>query len=476
MKFLHYLIFCLLPLVFFTKCGQKTDDVELFQHPSVSIDLPEILKKGKLTILAENSSTSFFIYRGKKMGFEYEILQEFANDNGLELDVKIVSNLDDLQQMLQDGSGDIIACNYTVTKDRIKHIDFSIPFLRTPQVLVQRKPEGWENMSDAQINEKLLRDPSQLAGKEIHVWKNSSYYQRLLNLQEEIGDTILIQEEEGKIGSEEMLELVAEGLIDYTVTEANIAQLNQRFLENLDVKTELSVRQKIAFGLRKSSPLLLAKLDNWLRVFMQKKTFKYLKKKYFEVSTPKNTTVNYRTSTKDGSLSPFDDYFRKSAKKHGGIDWQLVAAIAYQESKFNPTIVGFGGAYGMMQFMPNTGPSYGVYPHSSPEQQIEGATKKLAKDFANWRDIKDDDQRIKFTLATYNAGKGHIQDAQRLAKSQGLDPTIWDDNVEKMLLSLSKAEFYQNKLVKNGLWKGNRTHKYVRTVYTRYQEWKSVYK
>ena len=78
---------------------------------SVRFDLPEILKKGKITVLAENSSTSFFIYRGKKMGFEYEVLKEFANELGVELEVKIVDNLDDITKRLNEGEGDIVACN-----------------------------------------------------------------------------------------------------------------------------------------------------------------------------------------------------------------------------------------------------------------------------------------------------------------------------------------------------------------------------
>ena len=91
-------LLCLLLLVTLSNCSSKKDDVEVIEHPSVDIDLPEIIKRGKLTVLAENSSTSFFIYRGRKMGFEYEILKEFANEIGVTLEVKIVSNLDNLTE------------------------------------------------------------------------------------------------------------------------------------------------------------------------------------------------------------------------------------------------------------------------------------------------------------------------------------------------------------------------------------------
>ena len=468
------LLICLL-LLATINCTRIKKDTHYIDIPSTSIDLGEILKKGKLTVLVENSSTSFFIYRGKKMGFEYEMLKEFANELGVELEIKIVNNLDDLIPMLNNGEGDIIACNYTITRERKKQIDFSLPYIRTPQVLVQRKPEGWEKMTAAKINSFLVRDISELAHKKVHVWKNSSNYQRLIHLQDEIGDTIYIEEEEGLISTEELIEMVSEGLIDYTVTEENIAKVNNRFFDNLCITTYISVPQKIGFGLRKSSPLLNAKLDKWLTQFMSKKTFKYIKNKYFD---SKNTTLNatvIKSNLKGGQLSVYDAVFKEAALKYNW-DWLLLASVAYQESKFNPNVRGFGGAYGMMQFMPNTGPKYGVYPSSPPNVQILGAMKKMSKDFNSWNQIPDKAQREKFTLATYNAGRGHIEDAQRLARKHGLNPFIWDGNVEEMMANLSKSEYYRDEVVRNGAMRGARTNHYVKTIYTRYLEWASVYK
>lgn len=462
-------------LMTFSNCSEEKDDIVVFQRPSVSIDLAEILKKGKLTVLTENSSTSFFIYRGKKMGFEYEVLKEFANELGVVLEIKIVGNLDNLIPMLNNGEGDIIACNYTITRERNKLINFSVPFIRTPQVLIQRKPEGWEKMTPEVLRSHLIRDPALLAHKKVNVWKNSSYFQRLSHLQDEIGDTIYIEEEDGLLSTEEMIEMVSEGLIDYTVTEENIAKVNELFFDNLDISTQLSVRQKIAFGLRKSSPLLNARLDKWLNQFMAKSTFRYIKSKYFDLKNFQIKTSNHLANIKGGQLSKFDAVFKKAALKYDW-DWRLLASVAYQESRFNPNIRGFGGSFGMMQFMPNTGPKYGVYPSSTAEEQIMGGMKKLHKDFISWNQIPDKIQRAKFTLATYNAGKGHIEDAQRLARKHGLNPLVWDDNVEKMMLNLSKGEFYRDELVKHGALRGSRTYNYVRSIYSRYMEWVSVYK
>jgi membrane-bound lytic murein transglycosylase F len=128
-----------------------------------------------------------------------------------------------------------------------------------------------------------------------------------------------------------------------------------------------------------------------------------------------------------------------------------------------------------MQFMPGTGPKYGVYPNSSVEVQINGGAKKLGKDYISWEMIPDRDQREKFTLATYNAGRSHIEDAQRLAEKHGMDPLRWDDNVEVMMLNLSKAEYYRDPVVKNGALRGARTYHYVRKIYALYLEWKTIF-
>ena len=129
----------------------------------------------------------------------------------------------------------------------------------------------------------------------------------------------------------------------------------------------------------------------------------------------------------------------------------------------------------MMQFMPNTGPHYGVFPNTPPGEQIMGGAKKLMADEKFWKDVPDPLQRKKFALASYNAGRGHVQDAVRLAKKHGVNHLKWDESVESMLLNLSKQEYYQDEVVRNGMLRGTTTFKYVRSVTERYMEWATVY-
>lgn len=453
-------------------CDSSNQDARNQPLDTNDNDLPGILKRGKLRILAENSSTSYFIYKGKRMGFEYELLREFAEDLGVELEVITVNDLNEINDRLNNGEGDVIACNYTITRDRQDIISFSRPFFQTHQVLVQRKKDTSGTVDNEAWKRYHITDPLQLARKKVDVWSGSSYYQRLINLQDEIGDTIYIRQTQGNQSTEELIEMVADGTIDYTVAEANVARINAVFYENLDIDLPVSFKQNVAFGLRKDAPLLKKRLDAWLARFMQREAFSFIKRKYFEPQ-PQNAQNLAFTGTK-GRLSPFDEIIKTEAARYN-FDWRLLAALIYHESKFNPNARSFGGAYGLMQFMPGTGPKYGVYPSSTPDVQIRGGMRYINRIDAMWSNIADKEQRNKFILASYNAGAGHIKDAQKLAEKRGLNPRVWDDNVEKMVMNLGKHEYYTDPVVKTGALRGNITYRYVRGIMSRYNSYKTLY-
>jgi len=255
------LVLLLLSTIIFS-CGDKSKAIKLVEVSNrENRDLAEIVKDKKLTVLVENSTISYFIYQGQPMGLEYEIISRFAKEIGVQLEMKIVKNLDNMIPMLLGEEGDLISCNYTVTKERLKEIDFSEPYMRTPQVLVQRKPKDWERRKKSDWKKDVLTDPEELAKKQIHVWGNSSYFKRLEHLQEELGDTIYTKTVDGNVIPEEIIEWVSTGRIDFTITDKNIAQINETFFPNIDIDLELSISQKIAFGLRKTSPALQDRLN-----------------------------------------------------------------------------------------------------------------------------------------------------------------------------------------------------------------------
>jgi membrane-bound lytic murein transglycosylase F len=431
--------------------------------------LERILDNGKLVVLTENSTVSYFMYKGHKTGFEYEILKEFAKHLGVKLEVRIV-DLDEAIEKLNKGEGDLIACNLTITRERKKQLNFSTPHYRTAQVLVQRKPEGWRTMKAKDLSDSLIHDPVQLARKHIHVWGNSSYYNRLIALQDEIGDTIYIHSEPGHIETEEFIQRVSEGQIDYTVVDGNVAIINQRFYPNIDVSLELSIKQQIGFGLRKTDKRLLHALNKWLSDYMHSSKYKTLKAKYFKHSAHVAKAMDEYSSLGGGKISPYDPIIQREAEKIGW-DWRLIASIIYQESRFQTNLESWQGTYGLMQFTPETGVRFGVYPDSPPEVQIIGGVKYIKRLYNFWKEIPDSTQRMKFTLASYNAGHGHILDAQRIAKHDEADYLVWDNSVEEYLLKLSDPKYYNLPVVKAGAYRGKHTRNYVREVYKRYLEY-----
>ena len=127
------------------------------------------MEDGKLVALTDFSSSSYFIFKGVPMGFEYELLEKFCAEIGVELSVRIVNDMDSVIYLLNHNEGDIIAANYTVTNRRKRYLTFTEPVLRTRQVLAQRLPEQWWTLTRDQLDRRMVRNAGQLIGKTIHV-------------------------------------------------------------------------------------------------------------------------------------------------------------------------------------------------------------------------------------------------------------------------------------------------------------------
>ena len=448
LKDLKFRLFFLFFIIIMSSCSSISD------REHVGIDLKEIHKKGKLTVLLENSSLSFFEYRGKKLGFEYEILDAFAKSINLPLELKVVSNSKDFFRLLNDGEGDILAANLAISLADKKIINYSEPFYFAEQVLIQRQ------------NESLIREPLDLIEKTIYVRKNSCFQKRLSSIQEEIGSKIAVKTFDNDPITEDLIEKVANGEINYTLAHENLARISKELHPNLNIQTKISFKQKIAFALRLKSPKLKKSLDLFLEKYCVSNEFKELKKKYFDYLS-NQVVIDF--NFKNGNLSPFDALFKDAANKYSW-DWKILVAISHKESRFNPNAIGLGGAFGLMQFMPLTGRIYGVGPSSTPKEQIDAAMKMLDKTYRSWSSVPDPEQRMKFTLGSYNAGRCHIEDAQKLARDNGLNPNLWDGNVELMVKKLSDPEYYGSTSLRCGAYRGGAVS-YVRTIYSNYKAW-----
>lgn len=439
------IIICVLSFFMLFSCKREKGRVKMFSVFTNHHDLRSIQKKKKLVVLFEKSKTSFFKNNGKKMGFEYELLKEFAKEIKVELVVQIINKNTVVEKELIGNHCDMLACGYTVTKQRKERIGFTMPYIKTPQVLIQRLPS-----KDSSIQ--YIKDPNELKDKVIHVRINSSYFERLQHLSHEIGEPIRIVNINRWITPEECMAQVEKGIFDYTVVDRHIAVANNYYFKKLDHSLILGINQNIAFGIRKDAEKLKERFDQWLKKYMLHPHYKFLKNNYFsgkEIST-KSFGSHYKM--RYGKISPYDHFFQNNAKKYN-VEWELLAAIIHHESKFTPNLIGAGGAFGLMQFMPSTGRKYGVSAASTPEEQIEAGAIKLGKDWNYYSEIKDENQRIKFILAAYNGGSGKLATARKLAVKNGLDPNLWEENVELMV-------------------RGRSIGKYVKSVYSKYLYYK----
>ena len=183
MRILYFNLLLLL-LVLVSSC--KTDPARPSSRRNVR-DLPQIIEQGKLIAITDYNSTNYFVYRGHPMGFHYELLKLFADHMGVKLEIGISTDLDKTFSCLIDRGCDILALDLTITRERSEMFDFTSPIIKTSQVLVQRKPTGWQQMNSNSIDQGLLKSSLDFSGITIHVQKNSSFVNRLKNLRDETG-------------------------------------------------------------------------------------------------------------------------------------------------------------------------------------------------------------------------------------------------------------------------------------------------
>jgi membrane-bound lytic murein transglycosylase F len=438
-------------------------------------DLPNIAKRGKLVAITSNNSINYFIYRGRPMGFHYELLREFAAEHDLNLEMKIGSDIEAMEQSLLEGECDIIAAGFPVTRELSNRLAFTQPILQSRQVLVQRKPDDWRKLSKKELEDSILRNQIELGGSTVHIISNEAISRRLHSLSDEIGDSIHVVEVDS-LDAESIIEAVAVGQIRYTVTDELEALVAATYHPELDVLTDVSYPQNLAWAIKPGADSLLTALNEWLAEFMSTRKYKALYNRYF---------VQYRSlgfedreeRVRGGrrKISPYDKEIKLVSAEFGW-DWRLVASIIYQESHFNPEAVNeWSGAFGLMQLMPGTAENYGVTPTSTPEEQIRAGLRFLRYvDRQIPVEVNDRLERQKFIIASYNSGPGHVLDARRLAEKFDADPNRWDENVETWLLRKSESKYHSDPVVRNGYFRGRETVKFVKEVLQRYEHYKSM--
>ena len=296
--------------------GREDDDV--------TIDLPQLKAQGEITAVTLYSSTSYFQYKMQPMGYEYELIKDFARSEGLKLNIKVAESPAKLIEMLEAGEADVVAYPIQISNRMKEKLIYCGREEQDCQMLIQRANKG----------DKVITDVTELLGKDVYVKPGTKYFERLKNLDVELGGGIRIHEADADtVTTEDLIGMVSQGEIPYTISDENIARLNKTYFWNLNVSLKISFMQRSSWVVRKSSPELAKAIDAWASDKAGTHVYKALTKRYFELSKQPVTTE--LPEVKNGHVSPYDELFRKHAKNIGW-DWQLLASIGYQESRFNP--------------------------------------------------------------------------------------------------------------------------------------------
>ncbi|MDR1556322.1 MAG: transglycosylase SLT domain-containing protein [Tannerellaceae bacterium] len=445
-------------LFFFCTCCAR----QAPQREEAPVDFPQLKEKGEITAATLYSSTSYFLYRMEPMGYEYERIYDFAKANGLKLNMKLAENRLRLLEMLQDGEADVIAYPMLFGQELKQQFIYCGREELSTQVLVQPLRQGV----------RLLTDVTELIGKDIYVKAGNPCYDRLRNLDKELGGGIRIHEvEEEDTAVEDLIEKVSTGEIPYTASDDRLARLNKTYYWNIDISLKISFRQRSSWLVRKNTPLLAQAINEWDSGRVGEFSYKARTKRYFELS--KKVLELSMPEIKQGHISPYDSLFKKHARSLGW-DWRLLASVAYQESHFKNTEISWAGAQGIMGIMPGTAQNLKIplQELTDPDVCIRAGAEVLRIFSRGLSEIKDTIELIKLTLAAYNAGIGHVYDARRLAGKYGRDPSVWDNNVAEFILLKREPEFYNDSVCRYGYLRGRETYNYVREVLGRYEYYK----
>ncbi len=418
--------------------------------------LARIQKSGVLRLITTRSLNNFYLYKGEPTGFEYDLAREFARYLHVDLDV-VTPGWNNLLVYLDQGKGDFIGASMTVTRERLEKVDFSIPYMDVQQQV---------------IHHALVfgpKDIEDLALRTIHVRRDTSYHYRLKEIQDSGIDVRFVLHD--NVPTEDLIAMVHDREIKFTVADSNVARLNQRHMPDIRIGIPVQPKESVAWAVRKKDQEMLEEINRFFLYARESGTLQQIVNKYYGDSNAFDVS-EFKTFHKriQYHLPRYQDLIETQSKKYG-FDWRLVAAVVYQESRFDPGAKSVTHVRGLMQVTRATAREMGIQDRRDPAQSVTAGIKYLKQMYDRFEEIEDTYQRMLFALASYNVGLGHVQDAMALAEEKGLDPRIWN-SVKKTLPLLSKPDVYQQ--TKHGYARGWEPVEYVERILTWYDILKQI--
>jgi membrane-bound lytic murein transglycosylase F len=390
------------------------------------------------------------------MGYEYELLLDLGKRIGVQVEFIVAADIDEAFSQLADGRVDLIAMNLQQNTDTKRVVSFTEPIGSMSTVLVGR--------------EKLLSWDS-LGKDTVVVRKGAVYTKQLVQLKDslDLGFSILEVPDHEEI----LLDRVAEMEVKWTVAEKTVAQTNTTYYDELQLGLDVSKEGPVTWAIRSTSTDLLQLVNTWLvdnkEVFIYRTYAKY----FLNSKNQYDRSTSAYSSLGGNQISVFDELIQDNAKSLGW-DWRLLAALVYKESRFDTSALSYAGAQGLLQLMPVTLERFGVTNPNDPAESLGGGVRYLQYLDKFWLErVPETNERIKFILASYNIGQGHVEDAWRLTLKYRKNTQSWKD-VSYFLNLKSDPKYYRDPVVKSGYAKGNTAVNYVRDVLALFQSYKAL--
>ncbi len=413
--------------------------------------LERVKQGGELVVLTRNSPAPYYEGPDAPAGLEYDMAKMFADELGVELTMVIPENFSDVLDGIRDGNAHFAAAGLTVTDERKKHFRFGPAYQEITEQLVYH------------ANHPKPKNLSKLDG-ELEVVKGTSHEERLIYLKNVIKH--LNWKTSSDLESEDLLQLVADEIIDYTIADSNEIALNKPFLLKLRVAFDISEPQQLAWMFPKDGDdsLYNAAVEYFEKIKENGELTRMIERAYGHVDSFSYVgTIVFRRHIAQ-RLPAYETLFRDAADENN-LDWRMLAAIGYQESNWNPKAVSPTGVRGIMMLTLKTAGDLGVKNRLDPASSIDGGARYFAKTKTRIPERIKDPDKTWMALAAYNVGFYHVEDARIITQKRGLDPDKWID-VRTSLPLLAQRKWY--KKTEYGYARGWEPVRYVENIRSYY--------
>lgn len=468
MNYFKAISLSLLMMLFFAQCSSCERGSKNDKHlTSTYREWESILQSDTLKVGTMTSPTDFYIMRDQSFGFEYQKISDFTTKHGLTLDVKISYSIDSLLSWLREGQIDLCITPLPQTKTNQTEYLFAGLSNMSSLVLVQRKSEH------------MVSYIADLAGKSVYAESNSAAELRLKQIQQEIGRKINVITSDTLMSEDLLVLMNSIDSIQYVVSDKRSARVISHYYPKLNSSLSLSAPVKHGWVVNNKNNSLKEALDDFFCTSKKKKHYEELLKEDSHLQRFFKSEQGYTSyrPMKNGEISPYDSIFQKEAVRLGW-HWTYLAAIAFHESTFRSDIVAWSGARGLMGIMPSTGAAYGANRKQllDPNVSVRVAVDCLLEYGSKYKTLPNELDQICFTLASYNAGSGHILDAIRLANKYNAPVDRWYGGIREYVILKSNPNYYNDPVVRFGYMRGRETADYVDNIIERQEYYKSIAK